>query len=202
MFKIYYKNRTLIVSEKEIKNNYLTKIHFSDKNKIINELEQFLHNEFYENINIFGKTEEAIFEFIKTRFEFIRAAGGIVKNNSNKFLCIERLGYFDFPKGKVEEFENEGQAALREVCEECGININDLILISKLTASYHIYPHNSNYVLKETQWFNMKFTGNYNLKPQTEENISKVSWFELDELRSKFSKNTYPALVAIIGILQ
>ncbi len=202
MFKIYYKNRTLIVSEKEIKNNYLTKVHFSDKNKIINELEQFLHNEFYENINIFGKTEEAIFEFIKTRFEFIRAAGGIVKNNSNKFLYIERLGYFDFPKGKVEEFESEEQAALREVCEECGIKINDLILSSKLTATYHIYPHNSAYALKETQWFNMKFTGNYNLKPQTEENISKVSWFELDELRSKFSKNTYPALVAIIGILQ
>ena len=45
--------------------------------------------------------------------EVIFAAGGLVKTPEGKLLCINRLGRWDLPKGKVEAGETMDIAALR-----------------------------------------------------------------------------------------
>ncbi len=48
----------------------------------------------------------------------------------NKVLCIrykeENIGYIDIPGGKIEEGETGVEAAIREVKEETGIEVNNL----------------------------------------------------------------------------
>jgi hypothetical protein len=43
----------------------------------------------------------------------------------------------------------------------------------------------------------MSFRANYTLKPQTEENISKVFWANKNEITHLY-KNMYPALVELL----
>lgn len=198
MFKIYYKNKILILSEKEFHNIYTIKVKFENKFEIKNQIFKFLDCENSENINIYGEKPEIIIEYLKDFFVFILAAGGIVKNKNNEILYLQRLGYLDFPKGKVENNETVQQAAIREVSEECGILEKDLLIKSKLPNSYHIYPYKGKFALKETQWFEMFFKENYELKPQIEEGITNIAWSKFDLIQTKFSTNSYPSLINLI----
>ena len=51
----------------------------------------------------------------------IIAAGGLVLNEKNELLMIFRRGFWDLPKGKVDEGETLEQCAVREVKEETGL---------------------------------------------------------------------------------
>ena len=52
----------------------------------------------------------------------IIAAGGLVTNPHHEILWIFRRGFWDLPKGKLEEGETIQTCALREVQEETGIH--------------------------------------------------------------------------------
>ena len=82
-------------------------------------------------------------------------------------LFIFRSGRWDLPKGWLEKGETLVQCAVREVCEECGLNATDLKNEGELITTYHIYPFKEGYALKVTHWFRMKYTGNGATKPQT-----------------------------------
>jgi ADP-ribose pyrophosphatase len=132
----------------------------------------------------------------KACFNEIAAAGGVVVNNRNEILFIKRFGYWDLPKGKIEENETAEDAAVREVEEECGIS--DLQIIRPLDSTYHIYrspflPLDDNLVLKETKWFLMKYNGNKVPVPQIEENIVEICWFNRDNLNEVYG-NIYSNL--------
>lgn len=77
----------------------------------------------------------------------IKAAGGIVSNETNKYLFIFRNGKWDLPKGKIEKGENSRVAAVREVQEECGIRIDSSR--DKVCNTYHIYKINGAMVIKK-----------------------------------------------------
>ena len=51
-------------------------------------------------------------------------AGGLVINKDSKVLFIYRKNKWDLPKGKLDEGENLEEAAIREVVEETGLDIN------------------------------------------------------------------------------
>ena len=132
-------------------------------------------------------------------FKVIYAAGGIVIRE-NKMLFIFRNEKWDLPKGKIDAGESPENAALREVEEECGISGHKII--KQLPSTFHIYlsPYKNSpgqWILKETFWFEMSYSGNANGKPQTEENISEIRWFEKNEL-DVVLKNTYENLKQII----
>ena len=64
-------------------------------------------------------TSESEFkEYIKEKL-VIEAAGGLIFNAQQELLMIFRKGFWDLPKGKVDEGESLGDCALREVNEEC-----------------------------------------------------------------------------------
>lgn len=49
-------------------------------------------------------------------------AGGVVFNQAGEVLLLrDRMGYWVFPKGHVDQGESLEQAAIREVQEETGI---------------------------------------------------------------------------------
>ena len=132
-------------------------------------------------------------------YEYIEAAGGIVKNK-DKFLFIKRHGFWDIPKGKLDEGESPEQAAVREIEEECGLEQPKLI--DHLTDTWHTYEQNGKKYLKKTYWYILESTADQeNIKPQTEEGITEVTYFKWDELY-QVKKSTYNSIVEVIATLQ
>ncbi len=196
MIKIFYKNKFILLSEKP-SDKSITKINFSDKEMLKKELNIFLDTNNTKSINIFKISKDQYFDFYNDYFKFIQAAGGIVTNSNDELLLIKRLGFYDLPKGKVEKNEIIIDCAAREVSEECGIDLKDLSNIKLFDSTFHIYPYKNQYALKETSWFKMIFTNDYDLKPQIEEDITEVFWVKKNDIKSYF-ENMYPALIELL----
>jgi len=141
------------------------------------------------------KKPSDFFNLIKKRIKVIKAAGGLVKNGRGKFLFIHRLEKWDLPKGKVDEGESMRKAAVREVQEECGIEVD--YLGQKITTTYHMYVMKGELVLKKTNWYEMGVNKVPKLKPQLEENISETIWLGEDKF-DRIRQNTYPLIADIL----
>ncbi len=197
MIKIFYNKKFILLSEKISDENYNAKILFSEKDALQNNLNIFLNTNNSYSLNIYGINKGEYQQFFTEYFIFIQAAGGIVRNLKSELLIIKRLGFIDLPKGKLEAGESSKVAAVREVCEECGIKPSDIILHDLFAKTYHIYPYKKGFALKETLWFNMDFIGNYKLYPQTEEGITEVVMVNQVQLDS-YLKDTHPSLKEIL----
>ena len=138
---------------------------------------------------------ERVFKGLLQKINIIKAAGGLVKNSEGAYLFIHRLGKWDLPKGKVEENEKMREAAVREVEEECGIEID--YLGPKLCTTYHTYIMRGKFTLKQTNWYEMGVNKVPKLVPQTEEDITDAKWLSAEEL-DKVRENTYPLITEII----
>ena len=129
------------------------------------------------------------------KFTLVLAGGGFVQNDMNEVLMMFRRGKWDLPKGKMDKKETFEQCAIRETEEETGLK--KITLISPLITSYHTYHEGTRYVLKETKWFKMKVNGEQKLKPQLEEQITKLEWVGKSDLK-KYMENCpmqYPLLL-------
>ena len=129
----------------------------------------------------------------------IVAAGGVVLNEKNDILFIFRRGFWDLPKGKLDDGETIEECATREVCEETGlINIQ---LTSHIKTTFHEYFDKwiGEEVIKETHWYLMKTTDTL-LKPQISEDIEIAKWVSVNDL-SSYLHNTYPSIKDVIESL-
>jgi ADP-ribose pyrophosphatase YjhB (NUDIX family) len=194
MYKVFFKDRILFLSDR-VDNKLITSLSAIHKYSTNNQLKQFVLD-FEQNSSlqmglIYGPQLSDVLKAFKTCFKTLVAAGGVVLNNKGELLGIHRLGCNDLPKGKIEPGENIEDGALREVREECGIR--HLKIHSEITQTYHTYWLNKELILKETHWFLMQHTGNEQLVPQTEEDITDVFWFPRGDLES-FLQNTYPSI--------
>ena len=106
----------------------------------------------------------------------IIAAGGLVTNQAGQLLLIFRRGFWDLPKGKLDEGESIEACALREVQEETGLK--SLSLGEKIGITYHEYydKWTSQDVEKQTHWYAMQAADGQQLIPQTEEDIEQIIW--------------------------
>ncbi len=142
--------------------------------------EKLASNQDIQVVFIECEVVEAAFTSFKEGHEEVIAAGGLVVNSEGRYLFIERLGFLDLPKGKLEKGESIRQAALREVEEECGIS--SLEIIKELPTTYHTYLHKGRRVLKPSYWFLMRSDqAETPLVPQTEEGITAVFWLSEEE---------------------
>lgn len=204
MYKVFFNDRKIVISQKaDITLNKFVRIeeNLHSKNDVKQWFLKFIENEeqvvflLVENAEIFWKNV-----FVPA-FKSIQAAGGVVIRDQ-QLLFIHRNEKWDLPKGKIDKGETVEDAALREVNEECGIKGHSIV--KKLPATYHIYQSpdkksKGKWILKETFWFEMNYFNNENGRPQTEENITQVKWFEksgLDEVLA----NTYENLKQVIAI--
>ena len=131
-----------------------------------------------ESVTYVTSNYKDIKDHLKSRFKNVKAAGGLVVKDG-KVLMIHRLQRWDLPKGKLERDEETDVAAVREVQEECGVEVK---LIDKLCHTWHSYLNEGSQTLKKTTWYLMECTDDSQMKPQFEEGIMDVRWLGEVEL--------------------
>jgi 8-oxo-dGTP pyrophosphatase MutT (NUDIX family) len=146
------------------------------------------------NGTIHLESEAAFNEYKKDKI-IVDAAGGLVFNEKNELLMIFRRGFWDLPKGKVDEGETIEACAKREVQEETGLQrIN---IESFLTTTYHTYLLKGKTIIKPSHWFKMKHSGAETLVPQTEEDITAIKFMNKEEAY-KLLDNMYPTIKLVV----
>jgi 8-oxo-dGTP pyrophosphatase MutT (NUDIX family) len=135
------------------------------------------NSEFRTNkYGLIAVSEKIVVQKLKKEFKFIKAAGGVVKNDLQQILVIKRNNKWDIPKGKAERGESMKETAEREVKEECGLN--QLVIEEHLLTTYHFYKIGPKIILKKTRWYNMQTHSEEKLLPQIDEGITEVCWVE------------------------
>ncbi len=191
MYKVFYNEKVLILSEKPILNSKI--LSFNNEGQFEEAL-ALLRNSSVPQVNIHHHNLERLWDKFKNYFAYLEAAGGLVQNQNNEILFIHRLDKWDLPKGKVEKGETTEIAAVREVEEECGIT--NLILNDLITITYHIY-FQENLKLKATYWYEMFYDGDQELIPQTEEGIGEVRWIKKGDFQEVL-KDTYENIKIVL----
>lgn len=121
---------------------------------------------------------EAIKTFLKQKFKVVKAAGGLVRKK-DKVLMIYRMKKWDLPKGKKESGEKYKETAVREVQEECQV---DVTLGQKICTTWHTYTMNKHAMLKKTRWYVMDLENDSKMKPSLEEDIEELRWMTQKEV--------------------
>ena len=137
---------------------------------------------------------DSTYGLIRSEFKEVNAGGGLVRNRRGDFLLINRNGIWDLPKGHQDPGEDISTTALREVCEETGID--DLHLKELICITDHCYRRDGIWHLKHTWWYDMLDDKPIDLIPQTEEDISKAAWVAKSSLPA-FLNNTYPSIAEV-----
>ena len=112
-----------------------------------------------------------------TNVDVIEAAGGLVWRNANdrkELLIIHRPKYDDWtlPKGKLEPGESWKEAALREVLEETGYQVEIDSFAGCICYTRKDIP-------KIVLYWNMKLIDDCNFKPNKE--VDQVRWLKIYE---------------------
>jgi 8-oxo-dGTP pyrophosphatase MutT (NUDIX family) len=193
MYKIFINDKPFIIADSVfIDNSFPT--HSFEEDLFDTKIFEALEKNFKGIVFNCNDVEKAFQKFSK-HFKLIEAAGGLVFNNKNELLFIERLGVWDLPKGKIDSGETPAITAIREVEEECGIN--GLTIENFICESYHLYFFKEKNVLKRTYWYKMKSTFIGELVPQIEENITKVEWMNFSKSQIN-SLKTYESIKVVL----
>jgi 8-oxo-dGTP pyrophosphatase MutT (NUDIX family) len=199
IYRIYINEAVLIITEN---------IPATLKNYQQVEFQSFDFLSFYSKIKDNGITgihvlltpnSKRLFMELKKSLLVIKAAGGLVRNEENKYLFIFRRGKWDLPKGKIDEGEKTKKAAVREVEEECGIQIDEVF--GKICKTYHIYEQDNQVILKKTTWYKMIAVDQQNLIPQLEEDITEARWLEQGDFYI-VKQNTFPLILDVLSFVE
>lgn len=149
----------------------------------------------WESITLYSPDYEQLMSDFTSHFQRIEAAGGVVFNTAGQVLVIFRRGYWDLPKGKIDEGEAPEEAALREVEEETGLK--QITLGEPLSTTFHTYRlKDGTRILKPTYWYRMQ-SRQREVTPQTEEDIERIEWVNLDAFLKEKPK-MYRSLLALL----
>tara|TARA_B100000929_G_scaffold43778_2_gene31186 strand:+ start:1298 stop:1894 length:597 start_codon:yes stop_codon:yes gene_type:complete len=195
MYKVFFNQKPLILTSKILEStdsNPLIHIKFSSKNQILKAVKA----KKTESVYIYHKNIKKLWKIFIKKFPIIDAAGGLVERSDGKILFIYRNNRWDLPKGGVEKKELIIEAAQREVKEETGLA--DLIVISKIGETYHIFNNGKNFRLKRTYWFKMKSDYQGELFPQEEEGIISAEWINKKRI-PEILKNAYENIKEIVS---
>jgi len=124
------------------------------------------------------KDYDATKNYLKKKFKVVKAAGGLVLKK-DKVLMIYRMKKWDLPKGKKESGERSKNTAVREVEEECNIEVK---IGKKICTTWHTYTMNKNSMIKKTRWFLMELVDDSRSRPAIEEDIEELRWMTQKEV--------------------
>ena len=190
MYKIYYNDKAISLlhtaqyEQFSVDEETSIKVHYSGKTKfLLSCIDKIEKNIQLKHIFIFFKDVRKLKSDFFLLFRIVEAAGGLVLNPKSNMLLIFRRGMWDLPKGKMEKGETKKESAIREVQEETGLN--NVEIIHKLPTTYHIYiDKQKRRVIKPSYWYLM-FSTDQKLTPQTEEDIERVEWLEINSTTIK-----------------
>ena len=196
--KIYFGNKPLFLSDK--KTEELQPYLDGEKTIVREDLTElpWLIKKMEDNGTTAGiilRDVSSTLERIKKEFSVIQASGGLVYSKDNKILLIFRRGKWDLPKGKLDEGEELVACALREVEEETGLS--DLKFEQTLCITYHTYYEKEQHVLKESHWHLMKGNDEEKLVPQTDEDIEKCVWVDIENL-APYLENAPASIIDVL----
>lgn len=201
MYKVFFNQKSIVISASgniTLKKSSAEKVDFWSAHDVSNWFAGFEKSGSNE-VELIHPDPARFFELFRSVFFPVYAAGGVVCRGK-AILGIFRNGRWDLPKGKIDRGETAPKAALREVNEECAITGHEIT--RSLPSTYHIYrsPYPGNaevWILKETYWFEMKYTGSSDGIPQTDEGITHIRWFMPNELDEVYA-NTWENLKQIL----
>ncbi len=183
--KIFVQNHWITIEPNNQSNENLSK----------NEVHQLLELPDYKTIYHY-LPEKYLAELCKT-YLFIEAAGGIVVYKQPiQWLMIFRRGYWDLPKGKIDEGEHPLSTAKRELFEETGINVNNTPS-TFIDVTYHFYKNHEQIVLKRTYWYMFFVEDLPSISLQYDEDIEKAQWIN-KESWSSIKSNTYASIAYLL----
>jgi len=199
MYKVFFNERVIYLLEKMPdlegkEKDYICT--FLNKDDLAPQLNTFLKRDKTGDLYIYRDKLEKAFGIFRNCFTNISAAGGLVVNDMHEYLLIFRRGKWDLPKGKAEKQESAARTALREVREEC--NLEELTLGRFLTTTHHIYFLEEKTILKKTDWFLMRYSGEKEPYPEKAEDIEKTIWLPPDRI-VEISDNAYPSILEVIS---
>ncbi len=170
-------------------------------------LETFLHRVLLNDANespvvLFYKDVDHLFREVCSFFECIEAAGGVVMNEQEEILLIFRRGFWDLPKGKIDDGETVEAAAIREVTEETGVQPLQIVHpvrfpAWKNEATYHSYFYEGKPALKVSYWYVMSTSFDDTLQPQTEEDIEQAVWVKPADIPAYYD-TMYASVVDVL----
>ncbi len=127
-----------------------------------------------EEVVVYHDDLDRLWEEFQAGYRPVAAAGGVVFHG-DEVLMIQRKGYWDLPKGKVDPGETIQAAAVREVCEETGIIVDKVG--DALPDTWHTYRQDGKRMLKRTYWYRME-TSQRSWRLQAEEDITGAAWVD------------------------
>lgn len=183
-YKVYFNNSQLLISNqrRQMNENFTgILVEESEAENFLRHSPVFFDGQTETPYFIFCAEPQKLWNVFLSRVQLITAGGGIVFNENNELLLIHRRGKWDLPKGKIEPGEEISTGAIREVEEETAVKVARITALPILT--YHAYMHKGKASLKETCWYPMQAqNGQFNLIPQTEEDIDQALWVKKTEL--------------------
>lgn len=202
-YKIYINNKPLYLCNESDEN--LTQLMHRPDNIFIDELDTHTVKSMLKELSLpeiktgifYHNDIEALKRAFFKKFEIIKAGGGYVTNENDAILLIFRRGFWDMPKGKLDEGESIEECAVREVREETGLR--HIQLQNPLIITYHTYEQGTHHILKESHWFTMKAKSSEPLRTQTEEDITAIKWVAKNELPG-YETKAYPSIADVLRI--
>ena len=104
-----------------------------------------------------------------------KSCGAIIFNEGKVLVVKQTSGFYGFPKGHVEKDETYKQTAIREVKEECNIDI-EIISDTYFTNTYS--PKTN--VIKDVHYFIAKATSTKIINQQIE--VSEAKWVDIEDV--------------------
>ncbi len=183
MYKVFVENLPVIFSQNS--ENYSQSLiaeasEVQDINDIVRLNSSFITDSIPLLIQCFDLEQD--FNRIFRNHQRVSAAGGIVVSD-DKVLMIRKNGFWDMPKGIVDQDEVLEDCAYREIAEECGIVGHQLE--HKLIETMHTYAYEGHPVLKVSHWFLFNYSGSKATVPQHEEGITEAIWVSRNDLNSE-----------------
>lgn len=193
MYKVFKDNTTFILAKREnlLSIDQAVTIHIAKPSSAIEILTNLGNNNENNVYIIYCNKYKKTIETIENHYLLRVAAGGWVFDKDDRLLMIKRLDIWDIPKGHLEKGETLEQCAIREVEEETGVE--RLIIHEKIGVTRHLIRKKDSFILKKSHWYKMSSDYDGKLKPQKNENITKVKWIEAENI-DKYMNNAWLSL--------
>ncbi|MCB8994577.1 MAG: NUDIX domain-containing protein [Bacteroidales bacterium] len=198
MYKVFFKDRTVFFRDdfpETFKNKSGLFYKYHSRDELEELISAFFQLEKINSLYLFHDNIEFLWKVFMSSFKVINASGGLIRNEAGDILLIFRNGTWDLPKGKAENGESSEETAIREVCEECGLE--PPVIKSFLLKTYHCYKLNGKNILKATEWFDMRVPNGVKTVPQIKENITEILWVKPGDIKI-FTSNTFPSIVEVL----